>query len=147
MISNGINSQTPAHRFLRVGRRLIQRTMWGPRTQKFFWLTLLVAIIGLSVVICVLGIEEFVNGNSEWWQMVIAICVARTLTTGVLLSNHVDRWQLRRDLARLAEAEPACLVCGYELSGLTPEADGCTVCPECGGAWRLEAMFAELRTV
>lgn len=30
-----------------------------------------------------------------------------------------------------------CLCCGYDLEGLTPESDGCTVCPECGGAWAL----------
>ncbi len=30
-----------------------------------------------------------------------------------------------------------CPACQYELTALEPEADGCTVCPECGGAWRL----------
>jgi ssDNA-binding Zn-finger/Zn-ribbon topoisomerase 1 len=29
-----------------------------------------------------------------------------------------------------------CPSCGYELSQLPIEADGCVVCPECGGAWR-----------
>ncbi len=30
-----------------------------------------------------------------------------------------------------------CPVCTYNLSGLDSETDGCTVCPECGAAWRL----------
>lgn len=30
-----------------------------------------------------------------------------------------------------------CAACGYCLSGLVVETDGCTVCPECGAAWRL----------
>jgi hypothetical protein len=30
-----------------------------------------------------------------------------------------------------------CASCGYELAQLPPEDDGCTVCPECGAAWRL----------
>lgn len=30
-----------------------------------------------------------------------------------------------------------CGRCLYGLSGLRAEADGCTVCPECGAAWRL----------
>lgn len=30
-----------------------------------------------------------------------------------------------------------CPQCGYDLGSLRPEADGCTVCPECGAAWRL----------
>ncbi|MBL8990881.1 MAG: hypothetical protein JNJ48_04795 [Phycisphaerae bacterium] len=29
-----------------------------------------------------------------------------------------------------------CPGCGYDLAGLRAEADGCTVCPECRGAWR-----------
>ncbi len=31
-----------------------------------------------------------------------------------------------------------CAGCGYSICELQPEADGCTVCPECGGAWRLK---------
>jgi predicted RNA-binding Zn-ribbon protein involved in translation (DUF1610 family) len=30
-----------------------------------------------------------------------------------------------------------CASCGYDLSHHHPESDGCTVCPECGAAWRL----------
>lgn len=32
-----------------------------------------------------------------------------------------------------------CVCCGYDLQGLQGEADGCTVCPECGAAWDLRA--------
>ena len=31
-----------------------------------------------------------------------------------------------------------CGCCQYELQGQIPESDGCVVCPECGGAWRLD---------
>ncbi len=31
-----------------------------------------------------------------------------------------------------------CRACDYHLTNLTPEADGCTVCPECSAAWRLD---------
>jgi len=40
----------------------------------------------------------------------------------------------RRSLIRAT----ACPSCGYSLRDVTPEADGCTVCPECGAAWRLQ---------
>lgn len=36
---------------------------------------------------------------------------------------------------RLAHAR--CGGCGYALNGRPKEADGCRVCPECGGAWRI----------
>ncbi len=33
--------------------------------------------------------------------------------------------------------ERRCPACGYDLSTIKPDgADGCSVCPECGGAWR-----------
>ncbi|OAB63600.1 hypothetical protein AY599_08595 [Leptolyngbya valderiana BDU 20041] len=30
-----------------------------------------------------------------------------------------------------------CRACGYDLSNLTADPDGCTTCPECGAAWKL----------
>ncbi|MBC7835908.1 MAG: hypothetical protein H7Y88_12535 [Phycisphaerales bacterium] len=30
-----------------------------------------------------------------------------------------------------------CIVCGYDLASIRDGDDGCIVCPECGGAWRL----------
>lgn len=36
-----------------------------------------------------------------------------------------------------------CGVCEYGVEGLTPEADGCVVCPECGAAWRLPVNSAD----
>jgi hypothetical protein len=30
-----------------------------------------------------------------------------------------------------------CASCQYALDGILPEPDGCTVCPECGAAWKL----------
>ena len=35
-----------------------------------------------------------------------------------------------------------CPSCAYDLATLTPEPDGCTVCPECGAAWRLAGTVA-----
>ncbi|MBX3387428.1 MAG: hypothetical protein KF768_12735 [Phycisphaeraceae bacterium] len=41
-----------------------------------------------------------------------------------------------RDLYLLAGQ---CAACGYSIGDLRSAEDGCTVCPECGGAWRLLA--------
>jgi hypothetical protein len=38
---------------------------------------------------------------------------------------------------RAALAMELCPACGYSLTATTPESDGCTVCPECGAAWKL----------
>lgn len=63
-------------------------------------------------------------------------------------------WVLNRFLARrgnprrthrvgsLLASHGLCPSCAYSLADLSPEADRCTVCPECGGAWRRRPMLA-----
>ncbi|MEM1165048.1 MAG: hypothetical protein AAGI30_02020 [Planctomycetota bacterium] len=38
---------------------------------------------------------------------------------------------------------PMCPACDFDLDELVPEDDGCTVCPECGTAWRVGEMPRE----
>lgn len=40
-------------------------------------------------------------------------------------------------LRRAILARKHCLWCKYDISSLEAASDGCTVCPECGAAWRL----------
>ncbi len=55
----------------------------------------------------------------------------------------VGVWFTNRDFyekaARRMDHGPNCSSCWYDLSGQTPEDDGCVVCPECGAAWRMGA--------
>lgn len=47
--------------------------------------------------------------------------------------------------ARMGETLRAalrCAVCGYDMRGRVAEDDGCTVCPECGAAWKLDTAHA-----
>ncbi len=44
-----------------------------------------------------------------------------------------------RTVARDRVARGSCGSCGYWIRGLRIEGDGCTVCPECGSAWRIAA--------
>ena len=50
------------------------------------------------------------------------------LTDRIPHASRVDRVLSERRL---------CVVCGYTLRGVPAQPDGCTVCPECGSAWRL----------
>lgn len=58
--------------------------------------------------------------------LVVWLCVGTPTMRGMHERIH-------RRLAHLR----MCLCCGYELEGIPAESDGCTVCPECGAAWRL----------
>lgn len=42
-----------------------------------------------------------------------------------------------RKVGRVLLAHRRCVQCAYDLAGCKPDPDGCTVCPECGSAWRL----------
>ena len=43
----------------------------------------------------------------------------------------------RQKTARIIVKHGYCASCGYSLANLTAADDGCTVCPECGSAWRI----------
>ncbi len=43
----------------------------------------------------------------------------------------------RRERAKVLTMRGCCGACGYGIQHVASEPDGCRVCPECGGAWRL----------
>ena len=45
-------------------------------------------------------------------------------------------------LARYYLAAAYCPSCAYDLASISPQPDGCRVCPECGAAWRLPGVHA-----
>ncbi|MDQ7013006.1 MAG: hypothetical protein Q9O74_03815 [Planctomycetota bacterium] len=51
----------------------------------------------------------------------------------------------RRWVSALRTATPVCPSCGYELTGVPKASDGCTLCPECGAAWKLGTSPASQR--
>lgn len=46
-------------------------------------------------------------------------------------------------IASMVARSRRCPVCGYDLDGLAAEGDGCTLCPECGAAWRVRNAATE----
>lgn len=66
----------------------------------------------------------------------------------VLLTVYHMWWSARlynRDVASGLLAAQLCPSCGYALSAIPPEPDGCSVCPECGAAWRRAALGSTRR--
>ena len=60
----------------------------------------------------------------------------------VLVFIWSGRRYVRDRFHRVILAKEYCPSCGYRLVGTPPEGDGCTVCPECGAAWRLPCASA-----
>ena len=102
----------------------------------------LLLCIGAGLVATVAAIAYTFRGplapNRDEWLGVIRIFIAHYYPWMILLGALVA---LRRPLVRFAAG--ACLrlrqcpSCGYRLADLPVQADGCTVCPECGAAWRV----------
>lgn len=75
----------------------------------------------------------------QWWLLVWA---------GLLLWIVPSSWKFefrthgQRIAARLT-SQAICSACGYHLRGISPEEDGCTVCPECNAAWRVTTVAAK----
>lgn len=49
---------------------------------------------------------------------------------------------LPEHMMRLLLKHRRCASCAYDLAGTPMQPDNCTVCPECGAAWRLPANFS-----
>jgi len=112
----------------------------GPGVRKWQgWLFLILEITPLAIVIggyiavVFFGWVTDALGIALW--AVIAVCVVIGIT-GFLLSAR------RKRLTRVAAVmlkHLRCPHCGYDLRLLpTDPADGATVCPECGSAWRVQ---------
>lgn len=80
-------------------------------------------VLGLVLVLAS-GVWRFVGLGAGFAVLALAIRFVPTI---------LATWQ--QYASRLARSG-RCGACGFELDGLTPEDDGCVVCPECGAAWR-----------
>lgn len=59
---------------------------------------------------------------------------------GFLAMPPVIWWLMRshrQEVASMVTREHYCASCGYSLREIDAAPDGCTVCPECGSAWRI----------
>ena len=54
------------------------------------------------------------------------------------LASMLNTWRSPQYAIDAMTYAGLCPSCAYRIDGIGPEPDGCTVCPECGGAWRIE---------
>jgi len=80
----------------------------------------------------------------------IAITIIFVLTlSGIIVAQIYRRCEHARTFPPTATeiqivaamlSEERCPSCAYHIGRVDPEADGCTVCPECGGAWHVDRV-------
>ena len=103
-------------------------------------MSVVTGIYGGFVGVSVFAVMNIVPSTLPFWQQVLASMLwASTLAFFFSrFSFHpMMRWWVQRRIDR-----SECGGCTFSLAGLNPEPDGCTVCPECGAAWRLPSADA-----
>lgn len=117
--------------------------LWGTlhRESLQYVIVVLLALVGLAIVVggCLMitGRIALAAGLPRYLGPLIAV--------GILMLWGIIRpvvWrdtqgEIRRSLHGRLERN-RCGACGYPLVGRKPDTDGCTGCPECGAAWRLD---------
>lgn len=99
---------------------------------------------GVLAAACVLllyaGVGALRSGDSGKALLMFAF-VPPVIGLGLIWRSQM-RAALHRLEARRAALPPVCPSCRYDLAGLSPEGDGCVVCPECGAAWKVGNALA-----
>jgi len=99
-----------------------------------------VSVIGIALGI---GYMEIAGGFGFDWLLTeptIWYVGFGILLHAILMGQYFHRckWQDAQSVVRAMTRSGLCPSCAYNIQGVDPETDGCTVCPECGAAWRLD---------
>jgi hypothetical protein len=98
--------------------------------------------IGAGVSFNVLAQVYFLRRERQFPESLFLPSAIIGAAVGVAGWLAILRWLIAphfgRAAARRLVAAAACPACGFSLAGVPADAgDGCTVCPECGAAWRV----------
>ncbi len=116
-----------------------RRTAWSDR--RYVAQTVLaVAAVVVVLLVFVLSLLWATTAKSSGTVLGFGVALGPLAAPAVLLAMLlVGRRHVRRLFVPVMLKHACCPSCGHTLTGLTPEDDGCVVCPECGAAWRMMA--------
>ncbi len=127
---------------IKAGHRALYRRVENNLSSPAVWF---VVILGLSITLVVDGILVYsyrsaysIPSGTEIPRVVVGILAPFVMATALLI----------RRAARAADElvlSGLCPGCDYSIAELEPADDGCTVCPECGAAWRTRNERVRLR--
>ena len=114
----------------------IRQVVWMAARSRPHRLAVRLAVMTL----CIVGsrlVFLYLRGSSSRLEM-LGSAVTVLVVIGLLVAYaRMTGGFADRRAAKLCLSRRLCPSCGYTLDGLTPEADGCRVCPECGAAWKV----------
>jgi cyanate permease len=80
------------------------------------------------------------GGATPGKEFVMLVVIFMVLLPIMLIVPIVGKRLFSRDQIDPYLAVRLCPACGFSLAGRFAEDDGCVVCSECGGAWRIPAF-------
>jgi hypothetical protein len=114
-----------------VAKRLKKQTRevaWTLAGTYGFWICI-VAILWSKL-------EDRLIGRHTFQGLPRAAAIGAVLAAAIFGFWWLAARQSRLKRVRVVVKARFCGSCGYDLQNLAPAADGLTVCPECGSAWR-----------
>jgi hypothetical protein len=76
--------------------------------------------------------------DKDRWEWAMLLFMLAFAIGAIPFSWAQLRWTHNESIAKGYVASGCCASCGYSIRGIAPEVGGCTVCPECGSAWRVD---------
>jgi hypothetical protein len=126
-----------------------RRLMYGERERAKFSKEVLIA----TSLACAISLAWFFAWRQIAWYLVNTFPLATTfniLATAVgcwlpivVVSSWILQRAVRQKTSHIVVSHGFCASCGYSLADLIAASDGCTLCPECGSAWRIPAAKDE----
>lgn len=126
--------------------RVYEKDLLGIKKRKSFRNALFyIEIIGIGMLspLVFFGLMNFglsgwvISRRSFFWTVLFFSVLVSYIWFAVLKHWRLRSMNTKRPCVQLLMGFKCCPACMYSLTGHDAEPDGCTVCPECGGAWKL----------
>ncbi len=111
---------------------------------RLFIVPLLACIAVMMVVLAVINGGPWILALFSF-SPVLSISLLLVFAGLVSFSDSITEHKERLKTRRLRDGQ--CPACGYDVADIDADADGCIVCPECGGAWRMSRLSDPPRVV
>ncbi len=111
-----------------------RRVLWSRHVAQSRAIRLSLGVLAAAMTLVVVHVWR---NPTSWTEQVLVLPYAALSWVWFVWWKGCCRLATRRWVKALRSAIPVCPSCGYELAGIPTASDGCTVCPECGAAWKI----------
>ena len=113
---------------------LYRRVLWSRHVGQSRVIRFMLGVLALAMLLVLIRVWR---DPVSWTEQVLVLPFAALSWIWFLWWKGCCELASRRWVLALRDAVPVCASCGYDMRGLPSDPDGCTLCPECGAAWKL----------